>query len=169
MKKNVVLLGMMGVGKTTLGKIVAKKMNLQFIDTDANIEKKCEMKISEIFEKKGEDFFRSEEAKEVLRSLKENSSVIALGGGAFINKTVRDAILKNAISIWLNVKLKDLNKRIKWSDKRPLLNKVNKQKEINKLYNKRKNIYKLANHKISCDNLNKKNIAEKIIALYEKY
>ena len=160
---------MMGVGKTTLGKIVAKKMNLQFIDTDANIEKKCEMKISEIFEKKGEDFFRSEEAKEVLRSLKENSSVIALGGGAFINKTVRDAILKNAISIWLNVKLKDLNKRIKWSDKRPLLNKVNKQKEINKLYNKRKNIYKLANHKISCDNLNKKNIAEKIIALYEKY
>jgi shikimate kinase/shikimate kinase/3-dehydroquinate synthase len=168
-KKNVVLLGMMGVGKTTLGKIVAKKMNLQFIDTDANIEKKCEMKISEIFEKKGEDFFRSEEAKEVLRSLKENSSVIALGGGAFINKTVRDAILKNAISIWLNVKLKDLNKRIKWSDKRPLLNKVNKQNEINKLYNKRKNIYKLANHKISCDNLNKKNIAEKIIALYEKY
>jgi len=168
-KKNLVLLGMMGVGKTTLGKIVAKKMNLKFIDTDENVEKKCEMKISEIFEKKGEDFFRSEEAKEVLKSLKETNSIIALGGGAFINKEVRDIILKNAISIWLNVKLKDLNKRIKWSNKRPLLNKDNKLREFKKLYIKRKNIYKLANHKINCDNLNKKNIAEKIIMLYEKY
>ena len=85
MRKNLVLLGMMGVGKTTVGKIVAKKQNLEFIDTDKNIEEKCSMKISEIFEKKGEKFFRIEEEKESLKSLKKNNCVIALGGGAFIN------------------------------------------------------------------------------------
>ena len=113
MKKNLVLLGMMGVGKTTIGKIVAKRQGLEFVDTDTNIEKKCSMKISEIFEKKGEQFFRFEEEKEVLKSLKESNSVIALGGGAFINKNVRGNILKKAISIWLDVNLDDLNKRIK--------------------------------------------------------
>jgi len=160
---------MMGVGKTTLGKIVAKKINLKFIDTDSNIEKKYEMKISEIFKEKGEKFFRLEEEKEVLESLKEVNSVIALGGGAFLNKTVRENILKNAISIWLDINLKDLNKRMKWSSKRPLLNIENKQKKINELYDKRKNIYKLADHRISCDDLDKKNIVKKIITFYEKH
>ena len=119
---------MMGVGKTTLGKIVAKKTGLKFIDTDTNIEKNCLMKISEIFKKKGEKFFRLEENKEVLKSLKKSNSVIALGGGAFMDKTIRDSILKNAVSIWLDADLKDLNKRIKWSNKRPLLNEENNQK-----------------------------------------
>ena len=160
---------MMGVGKTTLGKIVAKKIGFKFIDTDANIEENCLMRISEIFKRKGEKFFRLEEKKEVLKSLKENNSVIALGGGAFLNKSVRDSILKNAVSIWLDADLKDLNKRIKWSNKRPLLSKENSQKKINELYNKRKNIYKLANHRINCDNLSKDNIAKKIIIFYEKY
>ena len=159
----------MGVGKTTLGKIVAKKVGLKFIDTDANIEKNSLMRISEIFKRKGEEFFRLEEEKEVLKSLKESNSVIALGGGAFINKTIRNNVLKNAISIWLDADLKDLNKRIKWSNKRPLLSKENSQKKINKLYDKRKNIYKLANHRINCDKLSKENIAKKIIIFYEKY
>ena len=66
MKKNLILLGMMGVGKSTLGKIAAKKQGLKFIDTDLNIEKKCSMKITEIFKKKGEDFFRLQEEKEVI-------------------------------------------------------------------------------------------------------
>ena len=159
----------MGVGKTTLGKIVSKMTDLKFIDTDANIEKNCLMKISEIFKRKGENFFRLEEKKEVLKLLKGSNSVIALGGGAFIDKTIRDNILKNAISIWLDANLKNLNKRIKWNNKRPLLNKENNQKEINKLYENRKSIYKLANYRINCDNLSKKNIAKKIITLYEKY
>ena len=169
MRKNLVLVGMMGVGKTTLGKIVSKMTDLKFIDTDANIEKNCLMKISEIFKRKGEKFFRLEEKKEVLKLLKESNSVIALGGGAFIDKTIRDNVLKNAISIWLDTNLKDLNKRTKWNNKRPLLNKENNQKEINKLYNDRKNIYKLANHKINCNNLSKESIAKKIITFYEKY
>ena len=169
MKKNLVLLGMMAVGKTTLGKIVAKKQELKFIDIDASIEKKNFMTIKEIFKKKGEKFFRMEEENEVLKSLEKNNCLIALGGGAFMNKTVRENILKNAISIWLNVDIKTLNQRIKWNQKRPLLKKENNQKKITKLYAERKDIYKLANHKIVCDQLSKKNIAEKIIALYENY
>ena len=121
MKKNLVLLGMMAVGKTTLGKIVAKKQELKFIDIDASIEKKNSMTIKEIFKKKGEKFFRMEEENEVLKSLEKNNCVIALGGGAFMNKTLRENILKNAISIWLNLDIKTLNKRIKWNQKRPLL------------------------------------------------
>ena len=169
MKKNLVLLGMMAVGKTTLGKIVAKKQKLKFIDIDASIEKKNSMTIKEIFKKKGEKFFRMEEANEILKSLEKNKCVIALGGGAFMNKTVRENILKNAISIWLNVDIKTLNKRVKWNQKRPLLKAEINQKKLEELYDERKDIYKLANHKIVCDKLSKENIVRKIIALYEKY
>ena len=129
MKKNLVLLGMMAVGKTTLGKIVAKKQELKFIDIDTNIEKKNSMTIKEIFKKKGEKFFRVEEENEILKSLEKNNCVIALGGGAFMNKTVRENILKNAISIWLSVDIKTLNQRIKWNRKRPLLKEENNQKK----------------------------------------
>lgn len=169
MRKNLVLLGMMGVGKTTVGKIVAKKQGLKFIDTDANIEEKYSMTISEIFKKKGEKFFRIEEEKEVLKSLKKNHCVISLGGGAFINKIVRNNILKSAVSVWLDINLETLSKRIKWNKKRPLLDRENNQKKINKLYFERKNIYQLANYRINCDNIDKKNIAKKIINFYEKY
>ena len=168
MRKNLVLLGMMGVGKSTLGKIVAKKQGLEFIDTDDRIEKKCSMKIAEIFKKKGEKFFRLEEEKEVLKSLKKSNCVIALGGGGFLNRTVRSNILKNAVSVWLDSNLEIISKRTKWNKKRPLLDKKNNQKKINKLYAERENIYKLANHRIKCDNLNKENIANKIIFFYEK-
>ena len=169
MKKNLVLLGMMAAGKTTLGKIVAKKQKLKFIDIDASIEKKNSMTIKEIFKKKGEKFFRMEEEKETLKSLKKNNCIIALGGGAFMNKTIRGNILKNAISIWLNVDIKTLNKRVKWNQKRPLVKEEIGQKKLTKLYTERKDIYKLANYKIVCDGLSKENIAKKIITLYEKY
>ena len=169
MKKNLVLLGMMAVGKSTLGKIVAKKQNLEFIDIDQIIEKKNAMKIGEIFEKKGEKSFRLDEEKEVLKSLEKNSCVIALGGGAFINKNIRLNVLQKSISIWLDVNMKTLNKRVKWTKKRPLLNKVDINKKMKDLYSKRKNIYKLANYKITCDNLDKHRIAKKIIEIYEKH
>ena len=165
MKKNLVLLGMMAVGKTTLGKIVAKKQELKFIDIDASIEKKNSMTIKEIFKKKGEKFFRMEEEKEVLKSLKKDNCVIALGGGAFMNKTLRENILKNSISIWLNVDIKTLSKRVKWNQKRPLLKQESNQKKLTELYTERKDIYKLADHKIVCDKLSKENIAKKIIVL----
>ena len=169
MEKNLVLLGMMGVGKSTLGKIVAKKLNLKFVDTDLNIEKKWSMKISEIFENKGEDFFRIEEEKEVLECLKKNKIVLALGGGAFMNKNIRNLILKNSLSFWLDLNLKTVNERVKWNKKRPLLNHQNTEEIIKKLYSERKNIYKLAQYKINCDKMPKGKIVEKIIFFYENY
>ena len=169
MKKNLVLLGMLGVGKSTLGKIVAKKLNLKFVDTDLNIEKNCSMKIWEIFENKGEDFFRNEEEKEVLECLKKNKTVVALGGGAFMNKNIRDFILKNSLSFWLDLNLKTITQRVKWNKKRPLLNQQNAEEIIKKLYSKRKNIYKLAKYKINCNKMTKDEIAEKIIFYYGNY
>ena len=169
MKKNLVLLGMMAVGKTTLGKIVAEKQKMKFVDIDLNIEKKNSMKIKEIFEKKGEDFFRLEEQEEVIESMKKSDCVIALGGGAFINKTIRENILKNGISVWLDVDVSILNKRVMWNKKRPLLNEKNNLKKLNELYSKRKKIYKLSNYKIVCKNQSKEDIAKEIISIYEKH
>ena len=159
---------MMGSGKTTLGKITAKRLNLQFIDTDSNIEKKNSMTINQIFQKNGEDFFRSEEEKEVLKCLKIKNCVISIGGGAFMNKLIRESILKNSISIWLDVDLKILIKRVSWNKKRPLLVNEDNNDAINKLYSLRKNIYKKANYKIKCSDLSKKNLVKRIIDLYEK-
>ena len=159
---------MMGVGKSTLGKIVAKELDLKFIDTDSNIEKKLSMKISEIFKKKGENFFRIIEEKEVLESLRKNKSVIAIGGGAFINKNIRNEILRNSLSFWLDLNLKNIIKRIRWNKKRPLLNVNNIEEKVKKIHIERKNIYKLAKYKINCNNLSKERIIKKIIFIYEK-
>ena len=160
---------MMGVGKSTLGKIVAKKLNLKFVDIDLNIEKKWSMKIWEIFEIKGENFFRIEEEKEVLACLKKNKTVLALGGGAFMNKSIRNSVLKNSISFWLDLNLKTITLRVKWNKKRPLLNQQNAEEIIKKLYLKRKNIYKLAKYKINCNKMSKDEITEKIIFYYESH
>ena len=160
---------MMGVGKSTLGKIIAKKLNLKFIDTDLNIEKKWSMKIWQIFENIGESFFRIEEEKEVLECLKKNNTVLALGGGAFMNKNIRNLILKNSLSFWLDLNLKTITQRVKWNKKRPLLKQQNVEEIIKKLYSKRKNIYKLAKYKINCNKMTKEKIAEKIIFYYENH
>ena len=84
------------------------------------------------------------------------------------NKNIRSNILRNAISIWLDVNLNIIKKRTEWNKKRPLLNKGNARKKIDQLYSERKSIYKLSNYKIDCDGLNKENIAKKIITIYEK-
>lgn len=168
MKKNLVLVGMMASGKTTLGKIIAKKQNLKFIDTDLIIEKKNAMTISQIFEKKGESFFRIEEEKETLKCLKKNKCVISLGGGAFMNKNIRENVLKNCISVWLDVDAKIINKRVKWNNKRPLLKMKSSINKINKLYLERKNAYKKAKYRIICKNLGKNVLVKKILNLYEE-
>ena len=168
MKKNLVLLGMMAAGKSTIGKIVGKQLNLEFIDIDQNVENRNAMKIKDIFEKRGENFFRAEEEKEVLKSLKKENCIIALGGGAFLNNTIRDNVLKNSIAIWLDADIKTLEKRVKWNEKRPLLKKNNKYQMIKKIYLERKKIYKLAKHKIKCDKTNKSDLIKKIISLYEQ-
>ena len=101
-KGNIVFLGMMGSGKTSIGKLVSKKLDLNFFDIDQKIEEKFQMKISKIFNEKGETFFRKIEEKMTLELLKRKKSVIALGGGGFLNKNVRDEIIKNHVSFWLD-------------------------------------------------------------------
>jgi len=168
-KKNLVLLGMMAVGKSTIARIVAKKLKIKFIDIDRIIQKKNSLTITEIFEKKGEKFFRKEEEKEVLKSLKKDYSIIALGGGAFMNKTIRKNILKYAVSLWMDLDIDTINNRVKNNNKRPLLKKENNRDKLTQLYNKRKKIYELADHKIKCDKLSKIEIAKKIVEFYEKH
>ena len=166
MKKNLVLIGMMGSGKSTIGKEISKKSSLKFQDTDQLIESHEKMKIREIFDQKGENFFRSLEEKIVLKNLKISGQVLALGGGSFINKKIRSEVLKNSVSFWLNWKNDVILKRIKSSKKRPKLDFLN-DKDILKLINLRAKIYFKADCKINCDNLNKFQIAKKILKIYE--
>lgn len=166
-KKNLVLLGMMGAGKTRIGKYVAGKLQVNFFDIDKLIEKKNEMKIAEIFKTKGEAYFRKEEESVTLKYLDKNRSIISLGGGGFINNKIRKKVLSKCISVWLNVSLETIYKRLKNSKKRPLINN-NNQNDINKILIERKKIYSLANHEVNCDNLNINQISDKIIKLYEK-
>jgi len=167
MKKSLVLLGMMGVGKTTIAKIVAEKLNLKLVDIDTEIETKNLMPIKEIFENKGENFFRTEEEKIALNYIPENNCVIALGGGAFINKKIREKVLSCSISIWLDADIKLLKTRLKNSNKRPLLKKNNIKGKIEEIYKNRRDTYNLANYKIVCDKLSLKKISEKILDIYE--
>ena len=168
MKKNLVLLGMLGGGKTTLGKILANKYKYNFIDIDSMIEKKNLMSINDIFKKKGENFFRTEEEKITLNSLDEKNCIIALGGGAFSNEKIRDKVLNLSISIWLNADIDLISERLKKSAKRPLLKNENVKKKLDELYAKRKNIYNLANYKVECDKLGIDEIVKKIMTIYDK-
>ena len=157
---------MMGSGKSTIGKEISKKSALKFKDTDRLIENFEKMKIRDIFEQKGEEFFRILEEKIVLRTIKLQGQVIALGGGSFLNKKIRSEVLKNSISFWLNWKNNVILSRISNSRKRPILDFLD-EKEIIKLINSRAKIYLKANYKISCDNLNKFQVTKKILKIYE--
>ena len=166
LNKNLVLIGMMGSGKSSIGKILSKKLEFQFIDIDNKIEEIEKKTISEIFKKKGEKYFRNIEEVVSLRFLKLNNKVIALGGGGYINPNIRKFTLKKCISIWLDWKHETIINRIKNSKKRPLVVKLNNL-ELQKLIIKRSVLYNLSHYKINCDKLDKKQIVEKIINLYE--
>ena len=166
-KKNLVLLGMMGVGKTRIGKYVSRRLEINFFDIDKLIEKKNEMKIAEIFKVKSEGFFRKEEETVALKYLNKKGSIISLGGGGFLNDKIRKKVLSECISVWLNANLETIYTRLKNSKKRPLIYN-NNQNNIGKIFMERKKIYSLANHEINCDNLNLNQIGKKIIKLYEK-
>ena len=167
MKENLVLTGMMGVGKSTIGKRLAKKLKLKFIDIDEVIEKKEKKTIKEIFEIKGEDYFRKIEKKITIEALKKDNFVIALGGGAFMNPLIRKEAENSAMSFWLDLKLESLIMRLKNIKKRPLLNQNNLKDSINKIYSERKKIYNKSNFRIKCNSLSVSQIVNKIIKIYE--
>jgi|TARA_B110000114_G_C14895850_1_gene318661 shikimate kinase len=164
--KNLVFVGMMGSGKSSVGNLVSRKLDLPFIDIDALIVENTGMSISEIFTKKGEGYFRNLEEKITLKSLKKIKNVISLGGGGFINDKIREEILNNHFSFWLNWDESILINRIKNSKKRPLAFKSTVQ-EIKKIINNRSKIYSNAQFKINCNKLTKTEIIKKIIKIYE--
>ena len=165
--KNLVLTGMMGAGKSTIGKSIANRLSLKFIDIDKLIEKKEGCSIDTIFKNKGESFFRSLENRITLHELKKEGAVISLGGGAFLNSSIRRAVKSSSISFWLDVNLEILIKRLKKNKKRPLLLKKNLRETVKKIYLERKNTYSEANYKIKCENLKPELIINKILNLYE--
>ena len=165
-KKNIVFLGMMGSGKSSIGYLVSKKLNLSFIDIDNLIEAKTNMTIAEIFKEKGEDHFRVIEKKITLKTLKNIGAVVSLGGGGFINNEIRKEVLTNHFSFWLDWEDSILLKRIKDSKKRPLAFQL-KDQQIRQLIKKRLKIYSKAQFKINCNKLTKTEIVKKIIKIYE--
>ena len=167
MKKNLTLTGMMGVGKTTVGKALSEHLSMEFLDVDTIIEKKLNLTVQKIFEKKGEAFFREVEEEVTLQTLKDKNTIISLGGGAFMNPKIRDCVISNTKSYWLYLNLDLLEKRLINSRKRPLLINKNIRLDLEKIYNERKSTYSLANYKIDCNNLSTDLITKKIITLYE--
>ena len=167
-KKNLVFLGMMGSGKSSIGSLIAKKLQLNFIDIDNVIENELGLSIKKIFEIKGENYFRKFEKKTTLKKLKSSSTVISLGGGAFSNKEIRKEVITNHISFWLNWSNDILLNRIKNSKKRPLAFNSS-ENEIIDLIKKRSNIYSKALYKIECDNLAKNEIVKEILKIYETH
>ena len=167
MVKNLTLTGMMGVGKTTIGKNLAKKLNYKFIDVDKVIEAREGQSINSIFKNKSESYFRKLENEITLSELKKESSVISLGGGAFLNNSVRRIAKKLSVSFWLDVPINELVKRLRNSKQRPLLFSKNISQTIKKIYFERKKIYNEADFKIKCNSLKSEKIVSKILSLYE--
>ena len=168
MKKNLVLTGMMGVGKSTVGKNLAQKLSYNFVDIDRTIESREGSTINLIFKNKSESYFRKIENEISLEKLKKKNTVISLGGGAFLNKSIRREIKNTSVSFWLDVDVSELIKRLKKTKKRPLLYNKNLSVTVNKIYLERKKTYSEADFRIKCNFLGPDKIVDKILKLYEK-
>ena len=158
---------MMGVGKSTIAKSLAKKLSFDFIDIDEIIEKKEGCSINDIFKNKSEIFFRKLESKITLQELEKSGSVVSLGGGAFLNKSIRQSVKNSSISFWIDISLDTLIKRLKKTKKRPLLANKDLNKLVSKIYLERKKTYNQADFKVKCDFLKKNEIVKRILKLYE--
>ena len=159
---------MMGVGKTTIGKNLAKKLNYKFIDVDKLIEAQEGSSINLIFKNKSEGYFRKIERNITLSELKNNNAVISLGGGAFLNNLIRSSAKKLSVSFWLDLPVDELIKRSKKNTQRPLLLNKNLAETVKKIYFERKKIYNKADYRIKCSSLKTSEIVKKILDLYEK-
>ena len=159
---------MMGVGKSTVGKNLAQKLSYNFVDIDRTIESREGSTINLIFKNKSESYFRKLENEISLEKLKKKNTVISLGGGAFLNKSIRREIKNTSVSFWLDVDVSELIKRLKKTKKRPLLYNKNLNVMVNKIYLERKKTYSEADFRIKCNFLGPDKIVDKILKLYEK-
>jgi shikimate kinase/3-dehydroquinate synthase len=146
--RSVVLVGMMGAGKTSVGKRLAAKLGLPFVDADAEIEAGAQLTVSEIFERFGEAYFREGERKVIARLLNSGPVVLATGGGAFMNATTRENIARHGVSIWLKPSFEVLLARVRKKSNRPLLKTADPERTLRQLLDERSPIYALADFTI---------------------
>jgi shikimate kinase len=139
--KPLVLVGMMGAGKTTVGRRIASRMGRQFIDSDEEIERAARMTIPEIFEQRGEPEFRAGEMRVISRLLKEKDIVLATGGGAFVNPDTRALVKAESVSVWLKADLDVLFERVSRRSNRPLLQTADPRGTLEKLIADRYPLY----------------------------
>lgn len=164
----IVLVGMMGVGKSTIGRRIAARLNIPFVDVDDEIIISANMEISDIFERHGEAHFREGERKVIQRLLDGKEKVIATGGGAFIQDDTRALILEQAICVWLRADLDVLVKRVSKRDTRPLLRNGDPKKIIADLSKIRDPYYALAHYHVLTDDLPHEQTAKKILEIISK-
>ena len=137
LKKTVVMVGMMGAGKTAVGRALANRLNVPFLDSDAEIEAAANMTVPEIFSRDGEPFFRLKERQVIARLLEEERGVLSTGGGAFLSEENRSLISQRGVSVWLNAEADVLWNRVKHRDTRPLLRTENPRATLQSLYDAR--------------------------------
>ncbi|WP_050927799.1 shikimate kinase [Aestuariivita boseongensis] len=149
--KTVVMVGMMGAGKTAVGRALAARLGVPFLDSDAEIEAAANMTIPEIFERDGEPFFRDKETRVIERLLTEAPGILSTGGGAFLAERNRQAISRKGVSVCLVAELDVLWNRVKHKDTRPLLRSPDPRATLKGLYDARMPIYALADLKVVSD------------------
>ena len=142
--RTVVLVGMMGSGKTAIGKALAAALNVDFVDSDSAIEQAAALSIAEIFDRDGEAFFRRREAEVLGRLLSGDPGVVSTGGGAFMSEENRKRIADQGVALWLNADLQTLWNRVKNKDTRPLLRTADPKETLRTLFEQRQPIYQQA-------------------------
>ncbi len=158
-----VLVGMMGAGKTTVGRRLASRLGRQFIDSDEEIERAAQMSIPEIFEQRGESEFRTGEMRVIARLLKEKDIVLATGGGAFVNPDTRALVKTSAVSVWLKADIDVLFERVSRRANRPLLRTADPRGTLEKLIADRYPIYQEADITVISRDVPQDNVAGDVI------
>lgn len=151
LKKTVVLVGMMGAGKTAVGRALAARLGVPFLDSDAEIVKAANMSIAEIFERDGEPFFRGKESQVIERLLDEERGILSTGGGAYLSEGNRSMISEKGVAVWLDANLELLWNRVKHKDTRPLLRTANPKATLTEIYNARVPVYRLSDLSVKAD------------------
>lgn len=149
LRRSVVLVGMMGAGKTAVGKALAQRLGVEMRDSDAEIVASARLSIAEIFERFGEPFFREKETAVIERLLDGAPCILSTGGGAWMSPTNRDLLSARATVLWLQADLELLWNRVKHKSTRPLLRTANPRATLAELYAQREPIYALAPHRVA--------------------
>ncbi|NLS06647.1 shikimate kinase [Rhizobium sp. P32RR-XVIII] len=161
--RNLILVGLMGAGKSSIGRIVAHQLGIPFVDSDNEIERVSRMTISELFAAYGEEEFRALETRVMKRLLKNGPRVVSTGGGAFINSRTRKHIKKSGLSIWLKADLDVLWERVNKRDTRPLLKTENPKQTLENLMNARYPVYAEADVTVLSRDVRKEVMADEVL------